>query len=625
MSLQTACEATRGESDAVYTPGMLIERLLGLAWRYRLACLSVLLLQALMVVFSLSALGLTGLAIDVLRAHVEGTAGQFDWPLGIAPPAEWSSMGAIVAIATLILAMALSHALVRFGAALAVARLTQRVVVQLRADVYDKLQRLSFRFYDSRQSSSIINRAAGDVQAARMFIDGVIIKVLAVLLTLGIYLFYMLQVHVPLTIACLATSPILWWAAVNFSRIVQPQYRKNRELEDQMVLTLVENFQGVQVVKGFARQSEELAKFTNANGAIRTQKEQIFRKISTYQPLMGLLTQFNMLVLLGYGGYLVVQGELNLGAGLFVFANLLHEFANQVGQITNIANTIQTSLVGAQRVFEVLDAPVEISALESPTEVAPMRGSVRFECVSFAYQPGLPVLEEIDLEVNVGECVAIVGDTGSGKSTLLSLIPRFYDVAAGTVRVDNQDIREMPLYHLRRNIGLVFQESFLFSNTIAANIAFGYPDATMGEIIAAARRASAHEFITELSEGYETIIGEHGSNLSGGQRQRLAIARALLLNPPILILDDAMASVDPETEHEIQEALLHAMHGRTTLYVSNRVSALRRADRIVVLQHGRIVGQGTHMELLKSSGYYRRLAQLQLEQSSERGVMMETR
>jgi ATP-binding cassette subfamily B protein len=294
-----------------------------------------------------------------------------------------------------------------------------------------------------------------------------------------------------------------------------------------------------------------------------------------------------------------------------VFACLLQEFANQVGQITNITNSIQSSLAGAQRVFEVLDAPVEMVSPPEAIRLPKARGAIRFESVSFSYLPDDPVLEDLSFEVRPGECVAIVGATGSGKSTLLSLIPRFYDATRGRVTIDGIDVRRLDLDDLRRNIGIVFQESFLFTDTVGANIAFGRPEATDDLIDQAAQTAAASQFIRELPEGYETLVIEQGSNLSGGQRQRLAIARALLLNPPILILDDATAAVDSRTELEIQRAISSAMRGRTTVLVANRLSTLRRADKIIVLDKGRIAAMGTHEQLLERSEQYRNLALLQ--------------
>lgn len=594
--------------------------MIGLGWRYRVACLLVIVLQSVLVLLGLSALSLTGFGIDILRHSVTPGSAAPVGPLGWSPPGEWTAFESILTVAGGVLAVALLNALFKFLAAVATADLAQRIVVRLRTDVYDKLQRLSFRFFDDRDSSSIINRVAGDVQAVRTFIDGVLIKTLTVGLSLTVYFGYMLSMHVPLTLACLCCSPLLWIGAVWFSQTVRPLYRRSSELGDNLILTLSESVQGISVIKGFARETAEQARFESANRALRDQKYDIFRRLSIYQPLMGFLTQVNLLVLIGYGGWLVIRGELPLGTGLFVFANLLQEFAAQVGQIINIANTVQTSLTGAQRVFEVLDAPIDIASPPEARKLPRALGEVRFEHVSFAYVPGEAVLQDVSFHVRPGECLGIVGETGAGKTTLLSLIARFYDPDAGRVLVDGIDVRELDLQDLRRNIGLVFQESFLFSNSVAANIAFGLPETDRERIERAARLAAAHDFILDLPGDYESIVGEHGSNLSGGQRQRLAIARALLLDPPILLFDDATAAVDAETEHEIQQALETSVGGRTTLLVSGRVSTLKHADRIVVLERGRIVESGTHAELMARCGAYARLARMQVVEDEPIGA-----
>ena len=611
----------------------LIRRMLLLGWKHRVTCVSVLALNLALVGMNLAGLGLTGLAIDVLRNAIQPTSSLPNWPFELRPPENWSPMSVVMLVAGLVLAMATLQAATKFVTAVASAALSQAIVIQLRTDVYDKLQRLSFRFFDANDSSSLINRVAVDVQAVRSFVDGVILKVLTVILSLGVYLTYMLSIHATLALSCLLTSPLLWIGAVWFSKSVRPLYKRSSELGDTMVLRLSENVQGIQVVKGFAREDDEIARFEAANRALRDQKFDIFWSLSLYQPVMGLLTQVSQLILIGYGGLLVIRGELPLGAGLFVFANLIHEFANQVGQIINIANSIQSSLTGAERVFAILDADIEI---HSPVDAIPLphaRGDVTFEHVSFSYcadaEPSRSIqvnpsisakdsmrrsdflLDDINLTIRAGECIGIVGETGAGKTTLLQLIARFYDVTAGRVLVDGIDVRSLELQDLRRNIGLVFQESFLFSNTVAANIAFGRPGAELTSVERAARLAAADEFISELPDGYQSLIGEHGSNLSGGQRQRLAIARALLLDPPILMLDDATAAVDAETEHEIQQAIQKAGSGRTTILVSSRISSVRHADRIHVLQHGRIVESGQHAELLRLDGEYAKMATLQ--------------
>jgi len=306
-----------------------------------------------------------------------------------------------------------------------------------------------------------------------------------------------------------------------------------------------------------------------------------------------------------------------LGEGLFVFANLLQQFANQVGQVTNIANSIQQSLVGAQRVFEVLDTPLEVCDPEQPARWGRARGAIRLEGVWFNYEQDKPVVQDVSFAVQPGQCVALVGATGSGKTTLLSLIPRFYDVAAGRLLIDGVDVRQWKLDDLRRNIGIVFQESFLFSNTAAANIAYGWPGAPTSSIEQAARAAAAHEFLDQLPQGYDTLIGEYGADLSGGQRQRLAIARALVLDPPILLLDDATTAVDAETEDEILGAVESAMRDRTTLVIAHRLSTVRRADRVIVIDEGRVVQQGTHAQLMRQPGHYRETVAMQLEQDED--------
>ncbi len=568
-------------------------------------------MQITLVALNLSTLGMTGLGIDYLSSQVLNNASRPQWPFGLHPPDSWSPLHVIIALSSLILFVAMLTAGLKYFSAVASAALSQEVLVRIRTDVYSKLQHLSFKFYDNGESSSIINRAAGDASNVRSFVDGVIIKVLTVLLTLVVYLVYMLNMHVGLTLVCLASTPLLWIGAVVFSRLVQPAYRQASELGDVMIRTLVENLQGIQVVKGFAREAEQAKHFEEANHNIRDLKQSIFFRISTFQPAMGLLTQVNLLVLIGYGGTLVIRGELALGAGLFVFANLLHEFANQISQITNIVNSIQTSFASAERVFEVIDEPILIANAANAKRLEGVSDSIVLDSVTFGYHPDRAVLHDVSLRIEAGECVGITGPTGSGKTTLLSLLKRFYDVDSGSIRLDGVDVRQLNLDDVRRSIGIVFQDSFLFSNTVAANIAFGVPDATIEQIMRAATVAAADDFIGELADGLDSMVGEHGSNLSGGQRQRLALARAVVTDPSVLLLDDATASVDPETEYEIREAMVAAMRDRTTIVVSNRLSTLRQTDRIVVLIGGRIEAIGTHEELLESCDYYRELAELQ--------------
>ena len=574
--------------------------------------MTVLVLQFILLALGLASLGFSGLGIDVIRHAIQPGSKPPHWPLGIAPPADWSTMRVISVIAGAILVFAVVRSIVNYVYQITLGRLTNlEIVVDLRGMVYDKLQRLSFRFYDANASGSIINRVTGDVQLVRSFVDGVLIQSVILVLSLAVYLVYMLNIHVTLTLACLAMTPLLWAISVRFSKKVRPLYARNRELFDDMVLKLSESMQGIQVVKSFARERQEIEQFDRANDIIRDQQQTTFWWLSRYSPTIGLLSQVSLVVLLAYGGYLVIHGEIPLGTGLVVFAGLLQQFSGQVTNIATIANTVEQSLTGAARVFEVLDAPIEVKSPPKPKPLGKARGEVRFERVWFEHREQQPVLQEIDFKVEPGKCIALLGATGAGKSVLLSLLPRFYDPTRGRVLLDGIDIRNFNLDELRRNIGIVFQESFLFSNTVAANIALGHPHATHEQIERAAKIAQAHEFIVELPKGYETILGEAGSDLSGGQRQRLAIARALLLEPSILILDDPTAAIDPETEQEILEAMGHAMKGRTTFVVAHRLSTLRRADTILVMDDGRIVQRGTHEELMKTKGHYQQAATIQ--------------
>ena len=612
------------------TSWTLIRRLLGIGWRYKSPAIQVLLLQFVLLAMALSGLGLTGLGIDVIGyafnpqtdLNPDGQK-QPGWPLGLDPPAQWSSISRVWLIAGLIFAIAAARFFLDRLSNIRKADLVNEIIVDLRGEVYDKLQRLDFRFFDANQSGSIINRVTGDVQAVRMFVDGVLIQVIMLAISLGFFLIYMLSLHVGLTLACLATTPVLVWLTLRFSRTVKPAYMKNRELFDRAVLTVSENAQGVHVVKGFSLQPGEREKFADANLAVMEHKRWIFNQSAIYVPLISLLPTVNMVVLLLYGGWIYIHDPGFTIGTLYVFAGLLQQFSSQVGNIAQVANTMQQSLTGAERVFEVIDAPVGIQSRDDAVPLVKAEGRVAFEDVVFRYgATDDAAVDQVSFEVQPGQVVAVLGATGSGKSTLLSLIPRFYDPESGVVRVDGIDVRDYELDDLRQNIGLVFQESFLFSNTVRANIAFGHPNATQEQIEHAAGLAQAHGFITtDLPNGYDTLLTEGGSNLSGGQRQRIAIARALLLEPPILLLDDPTAAIDPETEGEILEAVNTAMAGRTTFIVAHRLSTLRRADMVIVLEHGRIVQTGTHEELMERGGHYQHAAKLQTADRESRELL----
>ena len=608
-----------------YSSGELVRRLLALAWQFRGDCLWSLALSVMLLLLGLAGLQLLGLVIDVIRHALDPTQRAPVYPFGWTPPPGWTPLHIVTVTALAIVVLAMLRALLTYHYNMTTARLTQgKIVPDLRDRVYAKLQRLSFRFFDVHGSSSIFNRVTGDVQNTRLFVDGVVLQGVNMVLPLAAYLVFMWRIHASLTVACLSVTIGLWWVTHYYSGRLRPAYLRNRELFDSLVLLFSESVRGMQTTKGFAAEPHQIRRFEEANRHVSDQQKRIFRDLSHFTPLTQVLSQLSLVILFAYGGWLYVQGQIPLGGGLVVFAGLMQQFNGQVANITTIANSVQQSFTAARRVFEVLDTPMEVQNRPNAIVLARLTGRLAFEGVTFGYLPEANVLEEVSFEAEPGQVVGIFGATGAGKSSLLGLIPRFYDPQRGRILADGRDLRDLDLDAYRRQIGIVYQESFLFSNTVAANIAFGNPHATQEQIEHAARTASAHEFILELPHGYETVLGESAVDLSGGQRQRLALARALLLQPPILILDDPTASVDPKTEHEIVSALRQAMAGRTAFVVANRLSLLRRADVILVLEKGRLARMGTHDELVRVPGTYRETALLQLMDLTERAGIPDT-
>jgi ATP-binding cassette subfamily B protein len=600
-------------AEEQYSTGKLVRRLLALAWQFRADCVWSVALSLILLLLGIAGLQLLGLVIDVIRQALDSSLPLPAYPFGWHPPATWSALQIVTILALTIVAQALIRAVLTYAYNMLTARLTQgEIVPTLRAQLYAKLQRLSFSFFDVHGSNSIFNRVTGDVQNTRLFVDGVLLQGVNMILTLAAYAFFMWSIQPALTLACLSVSLPLWWLAQFYSARLRPGYLRNRELTDNMILLFSESVRGMQTVKGFAAESHQIRRFEAANDQVFSQQRKIFWDLSLFTPGTQMLSQLSLVILFAYGGWLYVQGKIPLGSGLVVFAGLLQQFTGQVANISTIANSVQQSLAAARRVYEVLDTPVEVQSRPNAIKPARLTGQITFEKVTFGYMPEKPVLTEISFAAKSGQVVGIFGMTGTGKSSLLGLIPRFYDPHQGRILADGQDLQELDLDAFRRQIGIVYQESFLFSNTVAANIAFGHPHATTEQIERAARIASAHDFITALPHGYETVLGESGVDLSGGQRQRLALARALILQPPILILDDPTASVDAKTENEIVSALREAMTGRTTFVVSSRLNLLRRADLILVLEDGRLTQSGTHAELVHQPGPYHETALLQI-------------
>lgn len=494
-------------------------------------------------------------------------------------------------------------------------RVGQSVVYDLRKDLYAKLQRLSFGYYDKAQTGQIMSRMTGDIDAVKNFVGfGFMLMFTGGLSFVGTFA-VMIAMQWKVTLISMVTVPLILLVLIRFNRKVGPAWGEIREQMGRLTSTLQENISGIRVVKAFAQEQLETRKFDSRNEVNFNSNMQRAKIEAAAFPLMGLYGGIVFLLMIWIGGVFVVRGEMSLGT-LMAFQWYAWGILWPLNMLGWLVNIFQQAVKAAPRVFEILDAPVDISSPENGgADVDGIRGHVSFDGVSFRFPSSsadsTPVLDSIDLDVRAGEAVAILGGTGSGKSALVQLLPRFYDVAAGSLRIDGIDVREYDLDGLRRKIGVVPQETFLFSATIRDNIAYGVPDATQEQIEWAAGKAQIHDFILTMPNGYDTLIGERGVGLSGGQRQRVALARAILTDPPILVLDEATASVDTATESAIQEALLEVMEGRTTFIVAQRLSTIQRADRIIVLEDGHIVEQGTHQELFRQDGFFRKLFQMQ--------------
>ncbi len=483
----------------------------------------------------------------------------------------------------------------------------------IRNRIYDHIQRLSFAYHDHAQTGQLISRSIEDLRSLERFVGfGLIEMVRLSVLATGVVTLLFVENARLAWIAMLPLIPLVGitvWFGRRISRLFLDVDNNLGELSSR----LQENVTGAQVVRAFAREPYEIARFDETNRALYRARVTVVGEWSKVMPTTRLLAVLGTILILWFGGGMVLRGEMTVGQ-VVAFNSYMVMLALPARQLVWLVNMGGEALAGAQRVFEVLDTPREIASPPEAHPLPPLEGRVDFEGVSFHYQgEQAPALKDIHLHVEPNQIVALIGATGSGKTTLVNLIPRFYDVTTGAVRVDGRDVRQVHLPSLRRQIGIVLQTSLLFSASVRENIAFGRPEASMQEIEAAARAAQAHEFITRLPEGYDTLIGERGLTLSGGQRQRIAIARALLMDPRILILDDSTSSVDTHTERLIQQALDELMQGRTTFVIAHRISTVRRADLILVMEGGRIVQRGTHESLISRPGPYREIYELQLQ------------
>ncbi|HZJ82467.1 MAG TPA: ABC transporter ATP-binding protein, partial [Clostridia bacterium] len=481
-------------------------------------------------------------------------------------------------------------------------KVSQSSLYDLRNELFTHLQEQSFTYFDNNRIGELMSRMTGDLEGIRAFIAGGI----PILLENAIYFIgtsiVLLSMNWKLALASLAVSPFVAWLALRFDSRIRPAFSQIREQQAALNTATQENITGVRVVKAFAREDYEIEKFEKENKLNLEKNVNSSLIWAKYFPIMDFASGMSAIIVLWYGGRMVAGGIITLGT-LVAFNNYLWMLINPMRMLGWVINVMEQAVSSGQRVFDVLDTGSIIEDKEDPYDPEDMQGHVVFENVSFRYQDE-QALYDIDLDVPAGWTVAIMGTTGAGKTSIINVLNRFYDVSKGRVLVDGVDVKDWKLNALRKNIGLVMQEVFLFSATIEENIMYGDPDVTKEEVIRAAEIADAHEFIMEMPQGYDTIVGERGTGLSGGQKQRIAIARAVIKKPKILIMDDSTSAVDMETEFEIQEALEEIMEGRTTFIVAHRISSVKDADEIILMDKGRIIERGTHNELLRQQGEY---------------------
>jgi ABC-type multidrug transport system fused ATPase/permease subunit len=511
-------------------------------------------------------------------------------------------------IVVAILAVGVAKAVLMYGRRIISGSQALAIERDMREDLYGHLLGLSFGFYDRYQTGQLMSRATVDLQAVRFFLGFGLIFFFQHVITVVSVTVVLLFVDWRLALIVLAITPILVLVAYRYSHVSHPILRDVQQQLGEVATVAEESIVGVHVVKAFAQEERRQAQFEDASGSVFDATVRAFRQRALYVPLLSFLPMLAQAAVLLAAGRLVVSGSLSLGQ-FFLFNLLLAMLIVPLRSLGMWIGQAQRATASGERIFDVLDEPEGVDDRPGAAPMPPGPGEIRFEDVSFGYDPERLVLEDVDLTVASGRTVALIGHTGSGKTTLAALVPRFYDATAGRVLVDGVDVREVTRRSLRREVGVISQDPFLFSATVRENIAFGAPDATDEQVVEAARAAQAHEFVEALPDGYETVIGERGITLSGGQRQRLAIARAILIDPRILVLDDATASVDATTEARIREGLAQVMKGRTTIIIAHRLSTIQLADEVVVLEHGRVTARGTQVELLERNEVYRELHQ----------------
>jgi ABC-type multidrug transport system fused ATPase/permease subunit len=479
----------------------------------------------------------------------------------------------------------------------------QKVLLKMRTEILERIHALSLKFFDEREAGDLMSRLVNDTQVINQVFSGGIIRLLSVSLSLFGIVVTMLGLRWDLALVSFAILPVMILATSAFARRARTAFRRTRETIGNVSSELQENIAGVREVQAFARERANVAEFRQVNRANRDANVQAQTLTSAFTPALDVMSTAALALVLGYGGWLVVQERATLGL-VVAYMTYVQRFYRPIQMISALWTQFQSAIAGAERIFELTDTSPEVTDARGAIALPPVEGHVVFEHVDFAYKPEEPVLNDVSLEAEPGQTVALVGPTGAGKTSIVSLLMRFYDVEDGRITVDGHDIRDVTQASLRSQMGVVLQDTFLFSTSVMDNIRYGQLDATDEEVMEAARLANAHDFIMRLPEGYETHIGERGSNLSQGQRQLISIARAILCDPRILILDEATSSVDTRTELLIQAALDQLLHGRTSFVIAHRLSTIRNADKVLVLEGGEVVERGTHASLMAARGKY---------------------
>lgn len=582
-------------------------RIIRMAWSYRARLILAYLSFFAAIGFSLLVPRLFGTSIDRL-VRFDPAAGR-TLPLEVDP-------GTLAWMALALVGASLLRGLAEFARTYTTESLSQRVSYDLRNLLYDKLQHMSFAFHDTEHTGNLMSKATADVEAIRRFVNMGLVRSLEVVIRLIAITSILVFLNWKLTLLSLAFVPFLVLRSTLVLRTLRAMWLHVQEVMGELGTILQENLVGIHVVKAFAAETHEQQKYASKAQELREKYFQPERLEGTNSAWMTLYFTLGLGLILWFGGWEVIRGHLTAG-GLAQFVLYLNQLSFPIRQVAQVINSFSRAISSGQRLFEVLDARSPVAEKPQAKELGRAQGYVRFDEVSFSYAAHVPALKQVHIDAAPGQITAILGAPGSGKSTIVNLLPRFYDVTAGHITIDDQDIRDFTLHSLRRNVGIVQQDIFLFSATIRDNIAYGAAHASLEAVVRAAKIAQLHDQIMRLPDGYDTWVEERGVTLSGGQRQRLSIARTILLDPPILILDDSTSSVDVETERRIHQAMTEVMKGRTTFVIAHRLSTVRQADLILVLQDGAIVEHGTHQELIARRGLYRDIYELQLRPQEE--------